>query len=326
MRSRLLGILISASVAFTPLALSSAHAEYPDPMRRITFIVPFSAGGSNDILSRVIGQKLSEAWKIPVIIENQVGASGAVGTLRVARAAPDGYTLLILSSTYTINAAVMEKLPYDPKTSFAPVALLGRAPMMLAASKMLAAQNAKDLIALARARPGSLNYGSAGVGSVNHMAMELLKSLGHLDIQHAPYRAGNAAVNDLIGGHIDLFVGSLPQMMELARAGNATAIAVTSTKRAASVPDVPTIAESGVPDYELEQWWGLVVPAGTPPEIINKLNATLNQILATPEVVAFMEREGAKPTSSTPEEFGRHLAAELQRWTDLIAHTGLKVQ
>ena len=196
-----------------------AHAEYPDKSKRITFVVPFSSGGSNDILARAIGQKLSDDWKLPVITDNQVGASGSLGASRVAKSAPDGYTLLILSSTYTINSAVMSHLPFDPKTSFEPVAMLGKGPMMLAASKQVPATNAVELIALARAKPGSLNYGSAGVGSANHMTMELLKSLAGLDIKHVPYRSGNNAVNDLVGGHVDMFVGSLPQMVELARAG-----------------------------------------------------------------------------------------------------------
>jgi tripartite-type tricarboxylate transporter receptor subunit TctC len=221
----------SNAAALVLLALFSAtiptRAQYPDPAKRITLVVPFSAGGSNDIVSRAIGQKLREAWQLPVIVDNQVGASGSSGAARVARSAPDGYTLLILSSTYTINSAVMANLPFDPKASFASVAMLGKAPMMLAASKTLPARNAKELIALTRAKPGELNYGSAGVGSINHMAMELLKSLGGFDIKHVPYRAGNAAVNDLVGGHLDMFVGSLPQMIELVRSGGAIGIAVT---------------------------------------------------------------------------------------------------
>ncbi len=307
-------------------AVVPAQAQYPDPAKRVTLVVPFSAGGSNDILARAIGQKLSDAWQIPVIVDNQVGASGSLGAARVARTAPDGYTLLILSSTFTINSAVAATLPFDPKASFAPVAMLGKAPMMLAASKTLPVRSAKELIALARARPGELNYGSAGVGSVNHMAMELLKSLGGLDIKHVPYRAGNAAVNDLVGGHLDTFVGSLPQMIELARSGSAIGIAVTGPRRSVAVAEIPTLAESGVPGYELEQWWGIVVPARTPRDIIDKLNAELNRILASPEIASFMAHEGAEPTPSTPEAFARHLSDELQRWTALVDRTGLKVQ
>src|ERR1043165_5977965 len=216
-------------------AVAPAHAEYPDTSKRITFVVPFSSGGSNDILARAIGQKLSEAWKLPVIIDNQVGASGSLGASRVAKSAPDGYTLLILSSTYTINSAVMPHLPFDPKTAFQPVAMLGKAPFLLAASRQGPGKNAQELIALARAKPGTLNYGSAGVGSVNQMAMELFKSIAGLDIKHVPYRAGNTAVNDMIGGHVDLFVGSLPQMIELVRGNTATGIAVTSQQRSSAV-------------------------------------------------------------------------------------------
>jgi tripartite-type tricarboxylate transporter receptor subunit TctC len=318
-------VVLVLLLAFADAAIP-ARAQYPDPTKRINFVVPFSAGGSNDILSRAIGQKLSDAWKVPVIIDNQVGASGSLGAARAAKAAPDGYTLLILSSTYAINSAVTANLPFDPKASFAPVAMLGKAPMMLAASKTLPVRNAKDLIALARAKPGALNYGSAGVGSVNHMAMELFKSLGGLDIKHVPYRAGNAAVNDLIGGHLDMFVGSLPQMIELVRSGSAIGIAVTGPQRSVAAAELPTLAESGVPGYELEQWWGIVVPAGTPRDIIDKLNAELNRILATPEIKSFMAQEGADPTPSTPEALARHLSAEQGRWTALVDRTGLKVQ
>jgi tripartite-type tricarboxylate transporter receptor subunit TctC len=198
--------------------------------------------------------------------------------------------------------------------------------MMLAASKTLPVRNAKELIALARAKPGELNYGSAGVGSVNHLAMELLKSLRGLEIKHVPYRAGNAAVNDLVGSHLDMFVGSLPQMIELVRSGSAIDIAVTRPQRPVAVAEIPTIEESGVPGYELEQWWGIVAPARTPRNIIDTLNAELNRILATPEIKSFMAHEGADPTPSTPEAFARHLSDELQRWTALADRTGLKVR
>jgi tripartite-type tricarboxylate transporter receptor subunit TctC len=303
-----------------------SHAEYPDRTRRITLIVPFAAGGSNDILARAIGQKLGVAWKIPVIIENYVGASGSLGAARAAQTRPDGYTLLILSSTYTINSAIMPKLPFDAKTSFAPVTMLGRGPMMLATSKCLPVSDINELIALARDRPGKLNYGSAGVGSVNHIAIELLKSLAHLDIKHLTYRSGNAAVNDLIGRHVDMFVGSLPQMIESVRANHATGMAVTSTRRVSATPELPTLGEAGVEGYELEQWWGVVVPAGTPRTAIDELNAALRQLLATPDIVAFMAREGAEPAPSSPEGFGRHIDAELRRWSDLVMQAGLRAE
>jgi tripartite-type tricarboxylate transporter receptor subunit TctC len=322
---RFIAVACAACLSLLAGSLPS-HAEYPDRTRRITLIVPFAAGGSNDILARAIGQKLGDAWKIPVIIENYVGASGSLGAARAAQAPPDGYTLLILSSTYTINSAITSKLPFDAKTNFAPVTMLGRGALMLATSKGLPVSDIRELIALARDRPGKLNYGSAGVGSVNHIAVELLKSLAHLDIKHLPYRSGNAAVNDLIGGHVDMFVGSLPQMIELVRSDHATGMAVTSLRRAPAIPDLPTLAEAGVKGYELEQWWGIVVPAGTPPAVINELNAALHLLLATPEIITFMAREGAEPAPSSPEDFGRHIAAELQRWSDLVVQAGLKAE
>jgi tripartite-type tricarboxylate transporter receptor subunit TctC len=319
-------LAIALALALAVVSTATAHAQYPDTSRRITIIVPFAAGGSNDILARKVGQKLSDTWQIPVVVENHVGASGSLGAARVAQAAPDGYTLLILSSTYTINCAVMPTLPFDPKSSFTPIAMLGKGAMMLAASKTLPVHNAAELIALARAKPGELNYGSAGVGSVNQMAMELLKSDADLDIKHVPYRSGNAAVNDLIGGHLDMFVGSLPQMIAMVRAGTATGIAMTSPQRAAAIPDLPTLAESGVKGYELEQWWGIVAPAGTPSAIVETLNGAFNKILADPEIRAFMEQEGAEPSPSTPGDFGRHIDAELRRWSDLVARAGLKAE
>src|SRR5262245_2654677 len=321
---RVVTSLLLAIAALMWGAHDSAFAQYPN--KRITLVVPFGAGGSNDILARAIGQKLSESWQVPVVIENVAGASGSLGAARVARAEPDGHTLLILSSTYTINSAVQPVLPYDPKTSFSAVAMLGKAPMMLAVSKQLPARNTQELLDLARAKPGGLNYGSAGLGSVNHMAMELLKSLARLDIKHVPYRAGNVAVSDLVAGHLDMFVGSLPQMIELVRANTAIGIAVTGTERSHAVPDLPTLAQSGVPAYELEQWWGIVVPAGTPTAVIGALNSELNRILDTAEIKTFMSREGAHPTPSSPEDFAQHLAAELQRWYDVVKSNGIKVE
>jgi tripartite-type tricarboxylate transporter receptor subunit TctC len=316
-----LALLFILAGALSLLA-SPARAQYPS--KRIMFIVPFAAGGSNDILARAIGQKLSEAWQVPVIVENQGGASGSLGTARVAKAEPDGHTILILSSTFTINAAVQPNLPFDPHASFMGVAMLGKAPLMLAVSKRVPATNTKELLELARARPGALNYGSAGIGSVNHMAMELFKSVAGLDIKHLPYRAGNLAVKHFVGGHVDMFMGSMPQMIELVRAGTATAIGVTGTERSSAVPDLPTLAESGVPKYELEQWWGIVVPTGTPPAVVQKLNAEINRILNTPDITAFMNREGAHVTPSLPEDLDRHLTAELQRWVGIAKTVGLR--
>ena len=297
---------------------SQAFAKYPEPGRRITLVVPFSAGGSNDILARFIARKMSEDWRVPVVVTNVVGASGAIGSERVARSEPDGYTILMLSSSFTINAAVTDKLPYDPNTSFAAVALLGKAPMMLAVTKTIPASNAADVFAYVRANPGKLNYGSPGVGSINSMAMELLKQLGNFDIKAAPYRSGNEAVNDLIGGHLDMFIGSLPQMMSLARAQAATAVAVTGPRRSEVAPELPTVDEAGIKGYEIEQWWGIVVPAKTPDDVVDALNAELNAVMKSDDVKVFMQQEGARATPSTPAAFDAHLHGDLSRWRSLI--------
>ena len=311
-----------ALVAGLTVGISShaAFAKYPDTSRRITLIVPFAAGGSNDILAHEIAQRMSQDWRLPVIVMNVVGGSGAIGAERVARSQPDGYTVLMVSSSYTINSAVTKSLPYDPDTSFAGVSLLGKAPMVLAVAKTVPASNAAELLAYVRSHPGKLNYGAVGVGSVNTMAVELLKRLGKLDIMGAPYRAGNEAVNDLIGNHLDMFVGSFPQMISLTRAHAATAIAVTGSRRSDAEPSLPTLAEAGIDGYELEQWWGIVVPAKTPKEVVDVLNSELNAVMKSPDVGAFMKSEGARPTPSTPEAFDKHLHAELARWRDLVRH------
>jgi tripartite-type tricarboxylate transporter receptor subunit TctC len=312
--------LALALVLLLGMPSREAFAKYPEPGRRITLVVPFSAGGSNDILARFVARKMSEDWHVPVVVMNVVGASGAIGSERVARSEPDGYTILMLSSSFTINSAVMDKLPYDPDTSFGAVALLGKAPMMLAVTKAIPASNAADVFAYIRANPGKLNYGSPGVGSINNMAMELLKQLGKFDIKAAPYRSGNESVNDLLGGHLDMFIGSLPQMMPLTRAQAATAVAVTGPKRTEIAPELPTLAEAGISGYELEQWWGIVVPAKTPEDVIDALNAELNAIMNSNDVKTFMQQEGARATPSTPAAFDKHLHDELARWRDLIRH------
>ena len=318
-------IVIAILSAFClPATISRAAVQFPT--KRIMLIVPFTAGGSNDTLARAVGQKLSETLGQPVVIENQGGGSGAIGTTNVARAAPDGHTLLILSSTFTINAAVQPSLPYDPATSFAGVAMLGTAPLVLAVANRVPADNARALLALVRDKPGGFNYGSAGIGSVNHMSMELLKSLGRLDIRHVPYRGGNQAVADLVGGHIDMFIGSTPQMLELVRAGTARGIAVTGRQRAGIAPSLPTVAEAGIDGYELEQWWGIVAPAGTPAAVIATLNTHINRVLGLAEIKTFLAREGAEPLAAAPDVLDQHIAAELQRWRTIVSTAKIRIE
>ena len=327
---RLAPMLALAGLASLMIALAVDEAAAQDlsgyPSKRVMLIVPFTAGGSNDTLARAVGQKLQEVLGQPVVIENQAGASGSLGTAQAARALPDGHVLVILSSTFTINAAVQRRQPFDPATSFAGVAMLGSAPLVLACANNVPAADAHALLALARAEPGRLNYGSAGIGSVNHMSMELLKALARLDIKHVPYRGGNQAVADLVGGHLDMFIGSTPQMLELVRAGTARGIAVTSAVRTDAAPTLPTLKEAGVAGYDLEQWWGLAAPTGTPPAVIARLNTEINRILALPDIVAFLAREGASAVPGPPELLDRHIATEFDRWRTIVAANGIRAE
>jgi tripartite-type tricarboxylate transporter receptor subunit TctC len=292
---------------------SGAHAaDYP--AKAITIIVPFAAGGSNDIVARAVGQKLNEDWGQPVVVDNRPGAGGVIGSEFVARAAPDGYTLLLVSSTFTINPAVKTSLPFDVAKDFTPVARIGQSPLLLAASNSFPANSVSELIALAKARPGAINYASAGPGSINQIAAELLALSSGIKLTHVPYRGGALAINDLVGGHVDVYVSSMPQILQIVRSGRAKALAVTSTQRSPSLPDTPTMRESGIPDYEASSWWGIVAPAGTPPDVVEALNNEINKALSTEQMMKFLASEGAEAMPGTPKQFGDLISAEIARW------------
>jgi tripartite-type tricarboxylate transporter receptor subunit TctC len=309
------GALLAAALAF---AATAAQAQ-PYPARQITLIIPFAAGGSNDMVGRTIGRKLAEAWGQPVVVENRGGAGGLIGSSAVAAAPPDGYTLLLVSSTFTINPAIRKSMPFDTIKDFAPVAFIARSPLLVTASNNLAVNSAKELLALAKSRPGQITYGSAGPGSINQIAAELIALSAGLKLMHVPYKGGAPALNDLLGGHIDIYVSSLPQVLQLAQNGQAKALAVTSAKRTALLPDVPTLAESGLPGLDLSSWWGIVGPAGMPAEIVNALNSEIGKILATPELTQVLANEGAEAETMTPQQFGDLMRMETWRWTK-VAH------
>src|SRR5579859_19341 len=300
------------------LALSITATDAADyPAKAITIIVPFAPGGSNDIVARAIGQKMNDDWGQPVIVDNRPGAGGVIGSEFVARAAPDGYTLLLVSSTFTINPAVKTNLPFDVAKDFVPVARIGQSPLLLAASNSFPASSVGELIALAKANPGSINYASAGPGSINQIAAELLALSAGIKLTHVPYRGGALAINDLVGGHVDVYVSSMPQILQIVRSGQAKALAVTSTQRSPSLPDTPTVRESGVPDYEASSWWGIVAPAGTPPEIVEALNNEINKALSTEQMMKFLSSEGAEAMPGTPKQFGDLITTETARWKNV---------
>ena len=295
--------------------ISMAGANAADyPAKAITIIVPFAPGGSNDIVARAIGQKLNEDWGQPVVVDNRPGAGGVIGSEFVARAAPDGYTLLLVSSTFTINPAVKTNLPFDVAKDFTPVARIGQSPLLLAASNSFPASSVAELIALAKAKPGSINYASAGPGSINQIAAELLALSAGIKLTHVPYRGGALAINDLVGGHVDVYVSSMPQILQIVRNGQAKALAVTSPRRSPSLPDTPTMRESGVPGYEASSWWGIVAPAGTPPDVVEALNNEINKALSTEQMIKFLTSEGAEAMPGTPRQFDELITAEIARW------------
>ena len=297
------------------ILISMAGANAADyPAKAITIVVPFAPGGSNDIVARAIGQKLNEDWGQPVVVDNRPGAGGVIGSEFVARAAPDGYTLLLVSSTFTINPAVKTNLPFDVAKDFTPVARIGQSPLLLAASNSFPASSVGELIALAKAKPGSINYASAGPGSINQIAAELLALSAGIKLTHVPYRGGALAINDLVGGHVDIYVSSMPQILQIVRNGQAKALAVTSTQRSPSLPDTPTMRESGVPGYEASSWWGIVAPAGTPPDVVEALNNEINKALSTEQMIKFLTSEGAEAMPGTPKQFDELITSEIARW------------
>src|ERR1700761_7326299 len=309
-----IGTLLSAILFLT----SPAHAQ-TYPSKQITLIIPFAAGGSNDIVARAIGKELSEAWGQPVIAENRPGAGGVIGAAAVASAPPDGYTLLLVSTTFTINAAIKKSMPFDTAKDFTPIAFVARSPLLFVSSKGLAVKTAKDALALAKSKPGALTYASAGVGSINQIAAELIAQSAGVKLLHVPYKGGAPALNDLIGGHVDMYVSSLPQVLQLAKDGQTRPLAVTSAKRTPMLPDVPTLAESGLEGFELSSWWGIVGPAGMPADVVNALNAEIGKMLASPELAAILASEGAEAETMTPQQFGDLMRAETVRWTK-VAH------
>ena len=304
--------------AILALANPAARAQ-TYPARQITLIVPFAAGGSNDMIGRVIGKKLSEIWGQPVVIDNRPGAGGVIGSSAVAAAAPDGYTLLLVSSTFTINPAIKKSMPFDTIKDFAPVAFIARSPLLLVASSQLAVKSAHELLALAKSKPGRITYASAGPGSINQIAAELIALSAGASFTHVPYKGGAPALNDLLGGHVDIYVSSLPQVLQLAKDGQARALAVTSTKRTALLPDVPTLEEAGIAGFDLQSWWGIVGPAGMPANVVNALNAEISKMLASPELTTILSNEGAEATTMTPQQFGDLMRAETVRWIK-VAH------
>jgi tripartite-type tricarboxylate transporter receptor subunit TctC len=316
---------VVAGLLFAVALLSvgtAAQAQYPS--KPITLVVPFAAGGSNDIVARAIGKKLGEAWGQTVIVDNRAGAGGVIGADFVARAPADGHTLLLVSSTYTINPAVKSHMPFDTVKAFDPVAFVAASPLLMASANKLPVTSAQELIALAKAKPNSINYASAGPGSINQIAAELFAAAAGVKIVHVPYKGGSLAVNDLVGGHVDLYISSMPQILQIAKTGQARPLAVTGLKRSPALPDVPTLDEIGLKGYEASSWWGIVVPAGTPADVIVKLNTEINKALGSDEMKRFLEGEGAEAKAMSPQDFKTLIETEMKRWDKVAKEANIR--
>ena len=315
--------LSGLAAAFVLLAAAAgARAEYPT--KTITLVVPFAAGGSNDIVARAIGKRLGEAWGQTVVIDNRAGAGGVIGAAFVAGAAPDGHTLLLVSSTYTINPAVKANMPFDTMKAFEPVAFIASSPLLLASANKLPVTSVQELIALAKARPGSINYASAGPGSINQIAAELFAAAAGVKIVHVPYKGGSLAINDLVGGHVDMYVSSMPQILQIAKTGQVRPLAVTGLKRSPTLPDVPTLDESGLKGYEATVWWGIVAPAGTPADIVAKLNDEINKATGSDEMKRFLQGEGAEAGGMSPQGFRDLIEREVKRWDKVAKDANIR--
>jgi len=311
------GLLLAASLA--------AHAQ-DYPAKPVRWVVPFPAGGPLDIVARVIGVRLSETWGQPVIVDNRPGAGGNIGAEVVAKSAPDGYTIVMGAlSTHAVNVSLFRKLPYDPVRDFAPVTLISEVPNVLVVNPAVPAKTVAEFIAYARANPGKLNFASGSTGSAGHLAGELFKTMARVDMTHVPYKGAAPAVTDLLAGQVQLMFDNLASALPNIRAGRLRALAVTTKKRSAFVPELPTIAESGLPGFDVSTWFGVMAPAATPRPIVNRLHDGIVRALAQPDVKERLAAMGAEPVGDTPEQFGAFVKSEIAKYAKVVKDSGARV-
>ena len=304
------------------VAATATAAEYPN--RPIRYIVPQAPGGSSDTLARAITQRVADSLGQTLVVDNRPGATGVIGAEVVARANPDGHTLLQAATSHATNPAMHAKLPYDSVRDFAPISLLSQQPNIWIVNPALPVKNMKELIAYVKARPGQLNFGSSGTGGSQHLAGELLKSMAGLDMTHIPYKGSPPALIDLLAGRISIMSSTMPPVLPHMRTGKVRALAVTSAKRSPALPDVPTVAESAVPGYEAIAWQGLLAPAGTPRPVIARIQAEFARVLKQPDVAARLTDQGYETVASTPEWFADYIKVEIAKWSKVIKAAGIK--
>jgi tripartite-type tricarboxylate transporter receptor subunit TctC len=315
----ILTLVIAVVISAAPCAVSAQSY----PQRPITLVVPYPAGGGNDVLARLVAEKMSHSLGQQIVVENRGGAGGTIATRQVAKSAPDGYTLLIATSSLAINPSLYPNVGYDPRKDFAPVGLIASSSNVALVHPSVPASSIKELIALAQQNPGKLNFASTGSGSSVHLAAELFALMAEIKLTHVPYRGSGPALNDLVGGHVTMMFATMPSS-GLARDGKVRALAVTGAKRSSVLPDVPTVAEAGLPGYEAVLHYGLVAPAGTPRPIIDKLNAALRTALSDDSLRQRLATEGAEPLPSTPEEYAADIDHEEIKWSKIVQLSGAK--
>jgi tripartite-type tricarboxylate transporter receptor subunit TctC len=307
------------------LAAFSTFAQPTYPDKPITLVVPFAAGGATDVLARDVGQQLSEQLKQPVVIDNKPGAGTTIGTAAVARAVGDGYTLLFAPTPFAISQVMYPKLPYDAQRDFTPVSLLAEAPFILVANPSLPANNVRELIALAKAKPGTLNFGSAGNGTVPHLAGELFKIRTGIDIMHIPYKGGGPAIVDLVAGQVQIMFAVPVEVASQVATGRLKVLATAAPQRLAAYPDVPTLRESGINDAEVRSWFGIFAPASTPKPIVDRLASEFAKVLDAPKIRSRFEAQGVKPRALTADAFAEYVAADVTQWRQVVKTANAKI-
>jgi tripartite-type tricarboxylate transporter receptor subunit TctC len=316
--------LCSVMLLVSAAAANAASTDAGFPSRPIRLIVPFSPGGGTDLTARLIAQKLTEAWHQQVVVDNRPGANGTIGVTIAAKSSPDGYTLTMISSSHTVNVNLLKTIPYDLMRDLQPVTQATRQPYALVVNPSLPAKSVRELIALAKAKPGTLNFGSSGRGGLSHLAGEMFGELAGIKIVHIPYKGGNPAMIDVIAGRIDMLFSTLLQAGPHVKAGRLRALAVTTAKRWPGTPEIPTMMEAGVPGYEVTQWYGMLMPAKVPQPIVMKSSKEIARILHEPEVRNRLATDGAEAVGNTPAQFGAHIRAEIAKWAKIIKQIGLK--
>src|SRR5712675_1072948 len=310
---------------FAAIALSAAAHAQGWPAKPVKIVVPFAAGGPADIYARAVGEKLQAALGQSFVVENKPGAGAVIGTDLVAKSPPDGYTLLMMSNTHTVNESLLRDKPYQLLRDLVPVAPVNYSDLLMVVHPSVAAQNLGEFIALAKSKPGGLNYASSGPGTPYHMAGELFKSMSGTDIQHVPYRGSSGARNDVIGGQVQMMFDAITTMAPNVQAGQVRALGTTGDKRSTVLPDVPTVAEAGVPGYEATIWLGIMAPMGTPQPIVDKLNAEIRKVVNAPAVKETWAKQGAVPMNMTPAEFGAYLEKDIVKWANVVKTANIKV-